>query len=86
MTIQSIAKLSRQLADKDISSVELTQDYLARIKQLDGELNSYITVTEELALAQAEQADKLIQQGKNMSCQVPRVIVWFLIVINSQFI
>ncbi|TPE52371.1 Asp-tRNA(Asn)/Glu-tRNA(Gln) amidotransferase subunit GatA [Maribrevibacterium harenarium] len=63
MTTQSIAELSQQLANKEVSSVELTKDYLARIKQHDGALNSYITVTEEIALAQAEYADKLIQQG-----------------------
>lgn len=63
MIDQSIASLAKKLRDKDISSVELTQDYLARIKQLDGQLNSYITVTEEVALAQAEAADKLIATG-----------------------
>ncbi|MFD1383913.1 Asp-tRNA(Asn)/Glu-tRNA(Gln) amidotransferase subunit GatA [Rhodanobacter aciditrophus] len=63
MIDQSIASLAKKLRDKDISSVELTQDYLARIKQLDGQLNSYITVTEEVALAQAEAADKLIAAG-----------------------
>ena len=63
MIDQSIASLAQQLRDKKVSSVELTQDYLARIKQYDGQLNSYITVTEEIALAQAEAADKQLSQG-----------------------
>ena len=63
MVDQSIASLAKKLRAKEISSVELTQDYLARIKQLDGQLNSYITVTDEIALAQAEAADKLIASG-----------------------
>ncbi|SBS27415.1 Glutamyl-tRNA(Gln) amidotransferase subunit A [Marinomonas aquimarina] len=63
MVDQSIASLAQKLRAKEISSVELTQDYLARIKQLDGQLNSFITVTDEVALAQAEAADKLIAAG-----------------------
>ncbi|WP_417551376.1 Asp-tRNA(Asn)/Glu-tRNA(Gln) amidotransferase subunit GatA [Marinomonas fungiae] len=63
MVDQSITSLAKKLRAKEISSVELTQDYLARIKQLDGQLNSFITVTDEVALAQAEAADKLIAAG-----------------------
>ena len=63
MVDQSITSLAKKLRAKDISSVELTQDYLARIKRLDGQLNSYITVSDEIALAQAEAADKLIASG-----------------------
>ncbi|GAB3476333.1 Asp-tRNA(Asn)/Glu-tRNA(Gln) amidotransferase subunit GatA [Marinomonas epiphytica] len=60
---QSISDLAQQLRNKDISSVELTQTFLARIKQLDNQLNSFITVTEETALAQARQADESIARG-----------------------
>ena len=55
---KTIAEQSRALAAGDISSTELTQSYLERIRQLDGELNSYITVTEGLALEQAKAADE----------------------------
>lgn len=61
---KTLSELASLLGTKAISSVELTQLYLDRIKQFDGELNSYITVTEELALAQAKAADELRQQGK----------------------
>ena len=55
---KTIAEQSRALASGELSSVELTQSYLERIKQLDGELNSFITVTEALALNQAKAADE----------------------------
>ena len=42
------------LRKSTFSSVELTQNYLKRIKSKDPSINSYITVTEELALKQAE--------------------------------
>src|SRR3546814_2964257 len=42
------------------SSRELTEHYLKRIKAHDGELNSFITVTEERALKHAEAADARI--------------------------
>ena len=61
---KTLSELASLLDTKAISSVELTQLYLDRIKQFDGELNSYITVTQELALAQAKAADELRQQGK----------------------
>jgi len=52
------------LKRKDFSSVELTKSYLARIKKLDGKIGAYLSVTEQLALAQAESADKQISEGQ----------------------
>ena len=60
----TVAELSRQLANKTFSSVELTQHFLNRIKQYDPFLNSFITVTEEQALAAAKAADALRASGK----------------------
>ncbi len=60
---KSLTQLSQDLAKGDISSVELTQHYLDRINKFDGELNSFITVTDEIALQQAKQADELRQKG-----------------------
>ena len=45
------------LKNLTFSSVELTDHYLKRIKAIDPDINSYITVTEELALSQAKEAD-----------------------------
>lgn len=61
---KTIAELSKYLSAKKISSVELTQYYLDRIKKLDSQLNCFITVTEEHALNAAKEADALRAQGK----------------------
>jgi len=55
---KSIAELSQGLANGEFSSVELTQAHLDRIKRLDPKYNSFITVTEDAALASAQQADE----------------------------
>jgi len=60
---KTLAELSNGLAKGDFSSSELTQHYLGRIKQLDSTYNSFISVTEEQALAQAAAADKRIASG-----------------------
>jgi aspartyl-tRNA(Asn)/glutamyl-tRNA(Gln) amidotransferase subunit A len=60
---RTIAELARALRNKEYSSVELTRHFLDRIHQLDGRLNSFITVTAEQALAAAAQADHRLQQG-----------------------
>ncbi|OCX18603.1 Asp-tRNA(Asn)/Glu-tRNA(Gln) amidotransferase subunit GatA [Pseudomonas graminis] len=53
----TLAEIARGLADKKFSSEELTRTLLARIAQLDPQLNSFITVTEDLAITQAQAAD-----------------------------
>ena len=60
LTISNLAPLIRR---KKVSPVELTHALLARIKQLDPQLNSFITVTEDLAIAQAKKAEKAITRG-----------------------
>ena len=64
---QSISTLAQKLRNKDISSVELTRLFLARIAKLDPQLNSFITVSEQRALEQAAAADILLQSGKGTS-------------------
>ncbi|MGN0632716.1 MAG: Asp-tRNA(Asn)/Glu-tRNA(Gln) amidotransferase subunit GatA [Oscillospiraceae bacterium] len=53
------------LDSKEISARELTEYYLNNIKACDGKIKSYITVTEELALRQADEAQKLIDAGES---------------------
>ncbi len=60
---KTLAELSSMLDAGEVTSVELTQAFLERIKQFDGELNSFITVTEDQALAQAKQADETRAAG-----------------------
>ena len=59
----SLKALSDGLHRKQFSSRELTQHFLARINQFDSQLNSFITVTPELALAQADAADARLANG-----------------------
>ena len=55
---KTLTELSDALAAKQISARELTEHYLGRIEQLDSDLNAFVTVTAEQALAQADAADE----------------------------
>jgi len=55
------------LTTKKVSSVELTQAMLNRIHDVDKKVNSYVTVTEELAIEQARKADERIANGGNIT-------------------
>ena len=59
----TIHEAHRLLKTKQLSSVELTRDYLERISQIDPEVRAFITVTDELALQQAQKADELIARN-----------------------
>ncbi len=61
---KSLRQLSDSLQKKELSSVELSEYFLARIKRLDTSLNSVITLNEDAALKAAEQADKQLQKGQ----------------------
>ena len=63
MIKSTVAELSAAIAAGDISSLEITQAYLDRIAQYNGELNAFITVCEESALAQAKAADEARANG-----------------------
>ena len=63
MIKRSVSALSQALAAKEISSVELTQLYLDRIKNLNPDINAYITVDTEKSLAQARSADDMRAAG-----------------------
>ena len=60
----SVTQASQLLADRKISSVELTESLLQRIADVDGRLSSYITVTGDAARQQAESADRRIAAGE----------------------
>jgi aspartyl-tRNA(Asn)/glutamyl-tRNA(Gln) amidotransferase subunit A len=59
----SLAELARGLRAGDYSSRELTRRFLDRINAHDGALNSFITVDEDRALAQADAADARLAGG-----------------------
>jgi aspartyl-tRNA(Asn)/glutamyl-tRNA(Gln) amidotransferase subunit A len=52
-----------QIARREISSLALTRAFLARIGQHDPQINAFITVTPDLALRQAEAADRDLEAG-----------------------
>ena len=53
------------LARRDFSAVELTRSCLSRIEQVESRVKAFITVTGDLALAQAEKADRLLATGES---------------------
>ncbi|MWZ37882.1 aspartyl/glutamyl-tRNA amidotransferase subunit A [Francisella tularensis subsp. holarctica] len=59
-----IKKLRARLDSGEISAVELTKEYLAKIKEQDKRINSIITLCEAEALKEAEDADAIISAGK----------------------
>ena len=61
---KTLAELSADLKAKAYSSEELTRCFLGRIAQLDPQLNSFVTVTGETALAQARAADARLANGE----------------------
>ncbi len=65
MHTKTLTELRAGLAAREFSSRELTEHFLRRIRQFDGELNSLITVTEEQALAQADAADATLARGES---------------------
>ncbi|HEU5398142.1 MAG TPA: Asp-tRNA(Asn)/Glu-tRNA(Gln) amidotransferase subunit GatA [Gammaproteobacteria bacterium] len=61
---KTLAEMAKELKAKQVSSVELTRTFLERIERHNPKLNSFITVLEDSALAEAQAADKLIAAGK----------------------
>ena len=60
----TLSELSNALSRGEFSSLELTQAFLDRIKRLDTQYNSFITLSEEHALQQAKAADTLRATGQ----------------------
>jgi Asp-tRNA(Asn)/Glu-tRNA(Gln) amidotransferase A subunit family amidase len=59
-----LTKLSRWIEQRKLTSERLTQIYLKRIERFDPKLRCIITLTKDLALAQAKQADAELAAGK----------------------
>lgn len=60
----TIPEVQDKLRSGDLSSVELTQAYLNNIEKEDDDINAFITVTKELALKQAKQADQRLENDE----------------------
>ena len=59
----TVAELSRLIEQREVSPVEVTEAYLARIDDLDFKLNAYLTVCRNEALEAAQEAERAISQG-----------------------
>ena len=56
----TIASIRQALAEKRISARELATEYLARIEKRNPELNAYLALSPERALAQADRVDAMV--------------------------
>lgn len=59
-----VSQLAELIRTRQVSSVELTKLYLGRLRKHDERLKCVVTLTEDLAIRQAEQVDKEIEAGK----------------------
>ncbi len=59
-----VTALAALVRNRQVSSVELTKLYLERLKKHDPTLHCVVTLTDELALKQAERADREIAAGR----------------------
>jgi len=59
-----IRELHEKLINREITSAHLTQQYFDAIEKKDGEIGAYLTLTKELAFAQAKLVDEKIARGE----------------------
>jgi Asp-tRNA(Asn)/Glu-tRNA(Gln) amidotransferase A subunit family amidase len=64
LAFQPVTALAALVQKRDISATDLTKVYLERLEKYGPKLNCVVTLTGELALAQAAQADKEIRSGR----------------------
>ncbi len=62
-----VTLLTEKIADKQLSSKEITEAYLENINKTDSEIGAYLTVTAESAIKTAEETDKKIAAGEKLS-------------------
>ena len=59
--------LHDMLVNKEITSLELTEAVLARIDEVEGDVQAYLTVTRDEAIAQAKAVDEKIARGEEIA-------------------
>ncbi|KKS65281.1 MAG: Glutamyl-tRNA(Gln) amidotransferase subunit A [Parcubacteria group bacterium GW2011_GWC1_43_12] len=62
----TIAQIHEGLKNKNFSATELTEAFLSKIKERDGEIHAYLNVMEESAKKQAREVDKKIAAGEEI--------------------
>ena len=66
LTQLSMTELASLLQTRKISAVEAAEAYLAQIREKDGQIGAYLTVTEEIALQQAQKIDRQRAAGEEL--------------------
>jgi len=64
LAFASLTELAELVRTRKVSPIELTKMYLGRLKKFGPKLNCIVTLTEELALSQASDAEREIKAGK----------------------
>ena len=62
LAFMSAVELAQNIRDKNVSSLEATENFFQRIDRLDSQLNSYLALCRDQALADARVADTAVQQ------------------------
>ncbi|MBR5252731.1 MAG: Asp-tRNA(Asn)/Glu-tRNA(Gln) amidotransferase subunit GatA, partial [Clostridia bacterium] len=60
----SVRSLADEMKKRNISSREITEAYISRMSETEPQVNGYITETHELALRQADEADRAVSTGE----------------------
>jgi len=60
----TIHQLHEMLKRREVTSQEVTSSVFNRIRKVEGQVHAYVSLTEDLALQQAEEADKRIKRGE----------------------
>ena len=66
LAFASAAEIRRLIADEEVSSVELTELFYRRIEQFNPQLNAYLTLCPDQALAAAQAADDAVRNGDDL--------------------
>ena len=64
LLFSSVGELSALIQSQKITSLALTESYLERLAKFGEKLGAVVTITKELALKQAKEADEEIKAGK----------------------
>ncbi len=66
LAYKPITELAHLIRTKQLSPVELTELYLERIGQFDGDLKSYITVVPEIARRESQETERALLEGSDL--------------------
>jgi len=62
----TIVQITEKINKKELSVLELCQEYLRRIEEKNGEISAFLSVDEESVLSKAKEMDEVISSGQNI--------------------